>query len=450
VTAINNTASTGHLGSSGGGMSISAAGNSALNVNMTSVTVQGNTGGNDFTSDGGGIAMSLSQGTAVIRQSRIINNHAAATPSTFLGGLSRGGGIFLSDGYLRLENVLIARNQGDRGDAMWIDAGNNPTTTIDLNYVTIANNSNGDAIRLIGSKVTLNLANTLFSGGSTAVGAQDNIQPPVVNVLNSFVDNNVTTPFSATVSANGSPVRGSAAFVNANGGNFHLTAGSKAIDVGNDQPPFTDLDGKPRPSGPHSDAGAYEFQKSLQNQTITFNALSDKLDSDLPFNISATATSGLPVSFASNTTSVCTVSGSTVTLVATGTCTIKATQAGNAQFNPAPPISRSFAVKNSGKQEQTIVFDQPGNKQLGEQPFTLNAAATPSGLPVTFISDTQNICTVSGKTVTLVAVGTCSITATQDGNATFNPATPLTRSFTVSTSGGGNAEELHLPYLSKH
>ena len=51
ITVISNTASTGSLGSSGGGMSINAAGNSALNVEMTNVTVEENTAGNDFSSN---------------------------------------------------------------------------------------------------------------------------------------------------------------------------------------------------------------------------------------------------------------------------------------------------------------------------------------------------------------------------------------------------------------
>ncbi len=64
VTVVNNTASTGSLGSTGGGMSLQAVGNSVLNVDMANVTVQGNTGGNDFSSSGGGMALDLNGGLA--------------------------------------------------------------------------------------------------------------------------------------------------------------------------------------------------------------------------------------------------------------------------------------------------------------------------------------------------------------------------------------------------
>ena len=56
-------------------------------------------------------------------------------------------------------------------------------------------------------------------------------------------------------------------------------------------------------------------------QTITFAALPDKTLGAPPFAISATATSGLPVTFGSSTPGVCTVTSNTVTLAAAGTCT---------------------------------------------------------------------------------------------------------------------------------
>jgi hypothetical protein len=50
---------------------------------------------------------------------------------------------------------------------------------------------------------------------------------------------------------------------------------------------------------------------------------------------------------------------------------------------------------------------------------------------VTFASTTTAICTVSGNTVTLVAVGRCTIHATQTGDADYAAATPVNQSFQV-------------------
>ena len=63
------------------------------------------------------------------------------------------------------------------------------------------------------------------------------------------------------------------------------------------------------------------------------------------FALHATASSGLPVSFASATTSVCTVSGSNVSMLTPGTCVIHATQAGNTAYAAAPLVSLDITVK---------------------------------------------------------------------------------------------------------
>ena len=79
-------------------------------------------------------------------------------------------------------------------------------------------------------------------------------------------------------------------------------------------------------------------------QTITFGALSNVTVGVAPFSISATASSGLAVAFTSATTSFCSVSGGTVTILATGVCSITANQAGNATYSAAPPVIQSFTV----------------------------------------------------------------------------------------------------------
>jgi sugar lactone lactonase YvrE len=167
-----------------------------------------------------------------------------------------------------------------------------------------------------------------------------------------------------------------------------------------------------------------------QSQTITFGSLSNMALGSVPFTLSATASSGLPVSFASLTTSVCTVSGTTATLVAVGTCTIQATQAGNAAYAAATPVSQSFQVMQQSQTSQTITFGALSNIALGRAPVTLSATAS-SGLPVSFASTTTLVCTASGSMSTLVAVGTCTIRATQAGNATYAAATPVNQSFQV-------------------
>jgi uncharacterized protein (TIGR03437 family) len=84
---------------------------------------------------------------------------------------------------------------------------------------------------------------------------------------------------------------------------------------------------------------------------------------------------------------------------------------------------------------QTITFGQLSNVTLGIAPFPVSATAS-SGLAVSFASTTPTVCTVSGSTVTIIAAGTCSITASQAGNANYTSATPVTQSFTVTAASG--------------
>ncbi|MGA2119014.1 MAG: protease pro-enzyme activation domain-containing protein, partial [Bryobacteraceae bacterium] len=162
-------------------------------------------------------------------------------------------------------------------------------------------------------------------------------------------------------------------------------------------------------------------------QTISFGALSSRAFGTASFTVGAAASSGLPVSFASETTPVCTVSGSTVTLAAVGICTIQATQSGNGTYAAATPVTQSFQVTQAS---QTISFGALSKKTVGAAPFTVGATAS-SGLAVSFASTTTPVCTVSGATVTLVAAGTCTIQATQAGNADYAAALPADQSFAV-------------------
>lgn len=167
-------------------------------------------------------------------------------------------------------------------------------------------------------------------------------------------------------------------------------------------------------------------------QTITYAAPTDKALTAGSYTDTATASSGLTVTLTSLTPSTCTVSGFVVTLVAAGTCQLRASQAGDSTYAPASPITRSFNI--SAGTAQTITFVQPADQFVGD---TLASGATASsGLTVTLSSSTAGVCTVSGLSITAVAAGTCTIVASQGGGSsggtTYAAATSVTRSFVVT------------------
>jgi hypothetical protein len=66
-----------------------------------------------------------------------------------------------------------------------------------------------------------------------------------------------------------------------------------------------------------------------------------------PFPVSATASSGLPVSFNSGPSSVCSAggtNGATITILGAGLCTVIASQAGNASYLPAAAPPTTFSI----------------------------------------------------------------------------------------------------------
>ena len=97
------------------------------------------------------------------------------------------------------------------------------------------------------------------------------------------------------------------------------------------------------------------------DQSITFGSIAAKSVSDPPFALNATASSGLSVSYTSSNAAVATVSGSTVTIVGTGSTIITASQTGNANFNAATSVQQTLTVVS-----QTRVISLSGDMNFGE------------------------------------------------------------------------------------
>ena len=164
------------------------------------------------------------------------------------------------------------------------------------------------------------------------------------------------------------------------------------------------------------------------SQTITFDTPSAMTVGGSTQTVAPTASSSLTVTLTSTTTGICTVAEFVITAVASGTCSITASQAGNANYEAAPDVIKTFATKAT----QSITFTFfPADISFGTNPAGLGAIST-STLTVAFTTATSGVCTVSGTTVTIVSVGTCTINANQAGNVNFEPASQVAQSFTIA------------------
>ncbi|WP_374008259.1 hypothetical protein [Delftia lacustris] len=167
--------------------------------------------------------------------------------------------------------------------------------------------------------------------------------------------------------------------------------------------------------------------KAVSPQAITFPAQADQgFVAGGSFNIdpAAKASSGLPVSYASSTPGVCTVASNVVTMVSAGTCTVVASQGGNAQWEPAANVAQDITINPPLPSPQQITFPQQADHDfVAGGSFAIDPAATASsGLPVSYASSTPAVCTVAGNVVTMVAAGTCTVVASQGGDAQWEPA----------------------------
>jgi hypothetical protein len=116
-----------------------------------------------------------------------------------------------------------------------------------------------------------------------------------------------------------------------------------------------------------------------QDQLITFAAPADRLTTAAPLPLSATASSGLAVSF-SIVSGPATLTGGTLTLNGTtGIVIVRAAQAGSAAFNAAPSVDRSFAV--TAPLSAPIITAQPAPVVAlvgGSASFSVSATGNPS------------------------------------------------------------------------
>lgn len=120
------------------------------------------------------------------------------------------------------------------------------------------------------------------------------------------------------------------------------------------------------------------------DQSITFDPLANKNDNDPPFTVTASASSGLGVTFISTTPGVCTVAGTTVTLQPSqggNTCTIATNQGGNGNYNAAPQVTQSFSVLNTGPTLALVgVESRKTHGTAGTFAIPINPATSITGL----------------------------------------------------------------------
>jgi hypothetical protein len=149
-----------------------------------------------------------------------------------------------------------------------------------------------------------------------------------------------------------------------------------------------------------------------------------------PLTLSATSSSGLSVTYSNATPALATLSGSTLTPKTNAlsqTITIVALQVGNPNYLAAS-VTNDITVEKT----QSISFAPPSSITFTNNgTFQLSATASPSALPITYVSSNTNTLSISGATATMHAKGAVSVTASQGGGSGYAPAAAVTKILTL-------------------
>lgn len=172
------------------------------------------------------------------------------------------------------------------------------------------------------------------------------------------------------------------------------------------------------------------FALNAVAQTITFAPLSDRQVGDAPFALSATASSGLPVGF-SMLSGPATILGNTVTITGVGPVVIRASQSGDATYDVAPDVDRSFTV--TATNVALAITTQPLNQAVVAGNSVIFTVAV-TGTPAPTFQWQRNGVAISGATNSMYTIasvapsdaGAYAVTATNTIGSVNSSAALLT------------------------
>jgi hypothetical protein len=275
---------------------------------------------------------------------------------------------------------------------------------------------------------TFTVTATNAAGTGAASAASNSVAPVPTPVPPTFTSANnatfvVSSPGSFNVTASGTPSAMTFTPTGALPTGVTLTAtgvlsGTPALGTAGSYPFTIKADNTTGPAAIQS----FTLTVSGIAQSISFTGPATQTFGAAPVALTATATSGLAVSFTTVpvVSSVCSVSGSTVTLTSAGTCTIAADQNGNTSFAPAPQVTRAFTINQAT--QATLIANAVATVLPFGGTTTLSTTGGSGTGAVTFVSNNGN-CSIAGTTLTATGAGSCVVTATKAADTNFLIAT---------------------------
>ncbi|MBF9238478.1 T9SS type A sorting domain-containing protein [Hymenobacter sp. BT683] len=182
------------------------------------------------------------------------------------------------------------------------------------------------------------------------------------------------------------------------------------------------------------DAGTYAVIATLHNDNFTgsassnlviaqapnaisFAPLADKTFGNAPFTLSATATSGLGVSFAV-VSGPAIISGSTLTITGAGSVKVRASQAGNANYVVAADVDQTFTVNKA----TPVIVVEVGGPYTYDGSAQAVASAIVTGVGAADLGAAMVVYKQDNSPTTPVNAGTYDVFASFAGNDNYHLA----------------------------
>ena len=182
----------------------------------------------------------------------------------------------------------------------------------------------------------------------------------------------------------------------------------------------------------------FEILKS--EQKIESTSIEDAYFSDKQLLLTeAVSTGGLKLTYsASGTCSYDAVTNS-VLYKSAGKCSVTASQAGDAVYLPATPVTFTFTINKTPQVIEMQEFEDQDLTEAGGIDFTFTSES--DAPDVVIASATVDICEVNGYSITFLAEGDCKLTFTKAGNANYEAAPAIARTIRIISSMATNSEE---------
>ena len=385
---------------------------------------------------------------------------------------SLGGSGINADG---VQNSVFRNNvvYGELGSGLSLfqqDGGGPSTGNLVINNTIVVASTGRWAINITNGSTNNTVRNNILDNLNTGHGAisvtsdsmsgftsDDNV---IIN--NKFTDGSTNYTLAQWQSFSGQDLNSivsteGSVFVNAGANNYHLAAGSPAIDKGTSvNAPSTDLDGNPRPSGAGYDIGAYEYQNgspapapaptpAASSSTLNLSSGSVTSGQAVTLTASVTSASGTPtgsISFmdGSSLVGTATLSGGSASYscsnLATGTHALTAKYAGSTSYAACTSAAATLSVTPAPAPTPSATnstLKLSSSSITSGQSVTLTATiASASGIPtgtVSFMDGTALLGSVAltngsaSVSTSSLATGTHSLTAKYTGSASYAAST---------------------------